>query len=48
MLSVVLLCAVSAAPPVARPAPTMDADYPTKAKADLTVLAADVVACCRQ
>jgi hypothetical protein len=48
MLSALLVCVVSAAPPVARPAPTMDADYPTKAKADLTVLAADVVACCRE
>jgi hypothetical protein len=48
MLSVVLLCAVCAAPPVARPPVKMDADYPTKAKGDLTVLAADVVACCRE
>ena len=48
MLSAVMLCAVAVAPPVPRPVPTMDADYPTRARGDLTVLAADVFACCRQ
>src|SRR3954453_15462365 len=48
MLSAVLLCAVAAAPPVPRPAPKFDALFPGTAKADLAVLAADVVACCRE
>lgn len=47
MLSAVLLCCVAAAPPVAHQPPSFDASYPGQAKADLAVLAADVLACCR-
>jgi hypothetical protein len=49
MLSVVLLCAVAAAPPPPRPLPPkFDSSFPGQAKADLAVLAADTIACCRE
>jgi hypothetical protein len=43
-----LLLAATVGPPAAPTSPTLDPDYPSEFQSDLTALAVDVIACCRE